>query len=158
SATPTRSVSEGLANASGWCTADSRTAIWRVRGKRQTAGSTRWFRRARQAVPGQVTGFALVGVESQADSGQALVQLLRPAGCDDRRRDAGLLQDPGERHLHKGLPAWLQEAAQVLHRFELRLLPVALAIKIARLAQGEARSRGRCLLGTVLAAEEPPGQ
>src|SRR5262245_22871357 len=56
--------------------------------------STRRFGGAGQTVPREAACLALVGVEGQLHSDEALVQLLRPAGANDRGRDAGLSQDP----------------------------------------------------------------
>src|SRR5262249_11367936 len=51
-----------------------------------------------------------------------------------------------------------EEARQVFDRFELGLVPVALAVQLAGLAEGEARARRRRLQRAVLAGEEAARQ
>src|SRR2546428_118985 len=93
-------------------------------------------------------------VEALVDGGEHVVELLRAAGADDRRRDDRVLQHPGDGHLdprHSGLRS---ERAEGLPGPELALVPVTLPVARAGRRVREARARHRAGLAAMLAGEE----
>src|SRR5690349_21905104 len=64
-----------------------------------------------------------VGVEGEADRGQAGVELVGAAGADDGRRDRRVGQDPGDRHRDQADPGLLGELPELVHRVELGVVP-----------------------------------
>ena len=92
----------------------------------------------------------------ELDRSQAFVQLVGPAGADNGRGDAGLLQDPGDRHRDQRLAPRLEELPQAFDGVELGLLPVTGPVQLAGLAQGEARPRGGASSERYLPERNPP--
>src|SRR5262249_38103812 len=115
-------------------------------------------RQTRNRVPRRVAGGALVVVERHFGAGETGGELLRFAGAENRRGEAGLSQNPRERDRHARLTARLEKRAQPFDRFQHRLVPVAFAIQLARLAEGEARVRWRRFQRAIFAAEEAAGE
>src|SRR5207245_1836758 len=108
----------------------------------------------RQTIPSQIASLHLFSVERHVDSSEALIELLRPAGPDNGGGDARLGQDPGDGDLNDRLAAWLEKMAQMLDRFELRLMPIAFSIQLAGEAQRKTSPRRRCLLRAIACGKE----
>jgi hypothetical protein len=90
-------------------------------------------------------------------SGRRRLQLLGPAGPDDRRRHRRIGQDPRHGEGDQGDPLALGDFAELLHCGELLVVPVAVLIVAGRIAEGEPRALGRGPCGVVLAREQPTG-
>ena len=87
--------------------------------------------------PDGVEGRAGVLVEGQRGCGEGGVELLGPAGTDDRRGDPRLLEHPGHAGRGQVPAATLAILLQRRHGLELRGVPVPIAVELARDAQGE---------------------
>src|SRR4051794_9710517 len=132
-----------------------------------TGSSTRTRTRWNGTSAGGVAVAVLVGegvelvlerrLEGLVGGGDAVGQLLGPAGAHDGRGDDRVGQHPADRQGSERQPGLVGQAAQRVDRVELAVVPVALLVDRPGATEREA-TLGRRLLASVLAGEEPAGQ